>query len=165
MKKALIQFTMIIPLVFLLCFTFSCQKQAEEAKPGVDIEAEKQAIRELIQEWFEAENRKDLEATVRACADDIIAQLPNMPQAEGREAMRNFYTEFFKMLVSIEGGSTKVVVSAAGDMAYDFGWGQMVLEGPEGRIEDKTKYLAVWKKINGEWKCVAISSSSDKPAK
>ena len=37
MKKLL----MILPLVFLLCFTFSCQKQAEEVaeEPAVDIEA------------------------------------------------------------------------------------------------------------------------------
>jgi hypothetical protein len=47
-------------------------------------------------------------------------------------------------------------------MAWDYGWNRAVYEGS---IEDEGKYLAVWKKINGEWKSVAISFSSDKPAK
>jgi len=35
MKKSLLQITMIIPLVILLCFTFSCQKQGEEVAEEV----------------------------------------------------------------------------------------------------------------------------------
>ena len=35
---------MVLPLVFLLCFTFSCQKAEEVAEePVVDVEAEKAA--------------------------------------------------------------------------------------------------------------------------
>jgi len=42
MRKLLI----FIPLVLLLCFTFSCQKSEEVAEePVVDVEAEKEAIR------------------------------------------------------------------------------------------------------------------------
>ena len=46
MKKLL----MIIPLVFLLCLTFSCQKQAEEVaeEPVVDVEAEKANIQSVF---------------------------------------------------------------------------------------------------------------------
>ena len=42
---------MVIPLVLLLCFTFSCQKAEEVAEEAaVDIEAEKQAVAD----WFQA---------------------------------------------------------------------------------------------------------------
>jgi hypothetical protein len=40
----------------------------------------------------------------------------------------------------------------------------MVLNGPDGDLLDVGKYLAVWKKIDGEWYIVALSYSSDAPA-
>jgi hypothetical protein len=50
-------------------------------------------------------------------------------------------------------------------MAWNYTWNRAVYESPEGHIEDEGKALSVWQKINGEWKVVAISYSSDKPAK
>jgi ketosteroid isomerase-like protein len=70
MKKLL----MILPLVFLLCFTFSCQKQgeevAEEAVPVVDIEAEKAAVRTLIDDFVIAWETEDLELFSKIIAHD-----------------------------------------------------------------------------------------------
>jgi ketosteroid isomerase-like protein len=155
---------MILPMVFLFCLTFGCQKGEEVAEePAVDIEAEKQVILQLDQQWIEAENRKDLEATMSNAAEGIICQPPNMPQFEGLAALRNFYTELFKILVSIEAGTTDVIVSKSGDMAWQYGWNRNVLEGPEGPIEGEWKYLGVWQKIDGKWKAVAISFSGNKP--
>ena len=132
----------------------------------IDIEAEKQAISDKIKTAFEVEKQKDVDVIMGLgyFAEDVIAQCPNMPQLKGLEAMRNWYTEFFKILDSIEGGSTEIIISEAGDMALDYGWNRTVYKGPDGPIEDEGKYLEVFKKINGEWKCVAISFSSDKPA-
>ena len=137
----------------------SCQEK-------IDIEAEKQVIRDMINTAFEVENQKDVDAMMGLgyFAEDVIGQAPNMPQVKGLEAMRSFYTEFFKILVSIEGGSTEIIMSETGDMAWDYGWNRAVYKGPDGPIEDEGKYLEIFKKINGEWKCVAISFSSDTPA-
>ncbi len=41
---------------------------------------------------------------------------------------------------------------------------RVIVKGPEGTIEDEQKYLAVYKKIEGKWKCTALSASSDKPS-
>ena len=144
--------------IILLAIT-SCQE-------SIDIESEKQAIRDMVKTAFEVENQKDVDAIMELgyFAEDVIAQGPNMPQINGLEAIRNFYTEFFKILDSIEGGSTEIIISEAGDMAWDYGWNRAVYKGPDGPIKDEGKYLEVWKKINGEWKVVAISFSSDKPA-
>jgi hypothetical protein len=86
-----------------------------------------------------------------------------MPLIKGLEAPRNFYTEFFKILDSNERGSTEIIISEVGDMAWDYGWNRTVYKGPNGPIENEWKYLRVYKKINGNWKFVAISFSSDKP--
>ena len=52
MKKLLL----ILPLVFLLCFTFSCQQYLEEVaeEPVVDVEAEKANIRTVLDQYAEA---------------------------------------------------------------------------------------------------------------
>jgi len=58
MKKLL----MVIPLVFLLCFTFSCQKGEEVAeKPVVDVEAEKEAVAERFQALVDTALEGDIE--------------------------------------------------------------------------------------------------------
>ncbi len=132
-------------------------------RESFDVEAEKEAIRDLVATTFEAEQQKDMSAVLNYFSEDAVVQLPNMTRIQGVEALKEFYYEFFKYLVSIEGESIEVNISEAGDMAWDYGWNRSVVNGPDGPVEDKGKYLGIYKKINDEWKCVAISSSSDKP--
>ena len=131
----------------------------------IDIEADKQVIKDKIKTVFELEQQKDVDALMEFgfFAEDVIVQGPNMPQIKGLEAIRNLYTELFKILVSVEGGSTEIIISEAGDMAWAYGWYRTVYKGPDGPIGDEGKYLEVFKKINSEWKCVAMCFSSDKP--
>ena len=131
----------------------------------IDIDAEKKAIKELVKNAFEVEKHKDVDEIMALdyFTEDTVAHGPNMPQIKGLEALRNFYTEFFKILETIDGGSTEIIMSESGDMACDYGWNRTVYKGPDGLFEDEGKYLQVMKKINGKWKCVAISFSSDKP--
>ncbi len=55
MKKSLFQFITIIPLVLLLCLSFSCQKQGEKAETEVgalsdeDVAAIKTTLDSLVQ--------------------------------------------------------------------------------------------------------------------
>ena len=129
----------------------------------VDVEAEKQILARLGQEWWAAWNRKDIDAEMQLIADDIVVQPANMPQFIGKGAYREFMREYYKTLVSTSGKSTRIEVSSSGDMAYDVGTMKVIMEGPEGRFEDDQKYLAVYKKIDRKWKCTALSASSDKP--
>ena len=87
---------------------------------------------------------------------DIVIQVPNLPQLKGLETACNFYTEFFKILVSIEGGPAEIIISESGDMAWEYGWNRAVYEGPDGPIEDEGKYLEVWKKIDGKWEIADV---------
>jgi predicted ester cyclase len=50
MKKSLLQFTMIIPVILLLCFTFSCQQQVEE---GITEEEAKALSESTLEIWNE----------------------------------------------------------------------------------------------------------------
>jgi ketosteroid isomerase-like protein len=132
----------------------------------IDIEAEKKTIRKMVKNAFEVENHKNVDEIMDLgyYSEDCIAQIPNMPIVKGLEGARDFYKEYFKILESIEGGSIEIFISEAGDMAWDYGWNRTVLKGPNGTILDEGKYLEIFQKIDGKWKCVAISASSDKPA-
>ncbi|MBA7669903.1 hypothetical protein ES703_78041 [subsurface metagenome] len=50
MKKSLLQITMIIPIILLLCFTFSCQQQVEE---GITEEEAKSFMDAVLDIWNE----------------------------------------------------------------------------------------------------------------
>lgn len=67
------------------------------------------------------------------------------------------------MLISINGKPTQIEVASSGDLAYDLGNSTATMNGPNGPYEDKQKYLIIWKKIDGKWKAVAGSFSSDLP--
>lgn len=127
----------------------------------VDIEAEKKALREIIDMAFKAEDKKDMETLLDFFADDVIVQGPGMPQFKGLKALREFYEGFFKTLVTIKGESTYLEISSSGDMAWDVGYNKAEYKGPEGNFKDQGKYFASYKKVNGKWKCAAIAFSSD----
>jgi len=89
MKKSFLQFTMIIPLVILLCFTFGCQ--AYEEKPAVDIEADVAAIESLTNQVMNAWNEGDLDAFMATVAEDAVYMPPGEPVLIGKESIRNWY--------------------------------------------------------------------------
>ena len=89
---------MVIPLVFLLCITFGCQKGEEVAEePVVDVEAEKETIRKLTNNWFADELRRDMEARLSYFAPDAVAQPEGAPTIVGIAAIRAAYEELFKL--------------------------------------------------------------------
>jgi len=129
----------------------------------VDIEAEKKKIWESNQEWYRLENDKKVdEIFERFIDDDIIFQVPGMPQFVGKEAVYSFMKEFIEnVLVSVDGKPTSLEVAESGELAYDLGNSTAKVMGPDGPVDDKQKYLIVWKKIDGKWKAIAGSFSSD----
>ncbi len=140
-----------------------CRKTRKDEEMTVDVEAEKKILAQLAQDWYAAESRKDVEAEMAFLSDDIIFQPHNTHQLIGKKAVRKFISEFHKVLVSVSGSPTRIEVSSSGDFAYDIGRGKAVIMGPEGAFEHDEKYLIVWRKIDGKWKCVAWSFNSDKP--
>jgi ketosteroid isomerase-like protein len=157
---------MVLPLVFLLCFTLSCQQGEEVAEePVVDVEADIEAIRAEIQARSKAlvaaEEVFDWETAVTFFASDVVVQPANAPQIQGREAQLELYRTFPKM-IEFEGTTTAIIPAEGGDMAYEYGVNRFIFETPDGPLEDYGKYLVVWTKIDGEWFVAAFSLSGNK---
>jgi len=134
--------------------------------PQVDIAAETEAVRARSEGIASAEAAFDVAAALTFWAEDAIAQGAGMPQIQGKQAIGDLYRQYFEggQLKEFSGTTSYLQVSAAGDLAYEYGVNRFVLAGPEGDLVDMGKYLAVWKKIDGEWFVAALSFTSDAPA-
>ena len=88
MKKSLLQITMIIPLALLLCFAISCQQQAKEAEPVVDVEADIAAVKEMLNQYAIGGNTGDFDLWISLWADDGVQMPPDTPVRIGKEQIR-----------------------------------------------------------------------------
>lgn len=134
--------------------------------PQVDIATELEAVRARSQGVAAAEAAQDVAAALAFWADNAVVQPAGAPQLQGKAALGDLYHQFFEggQLKEFAGTTSHIEVSAAGDLAYEYGVNRMILAGPDGDLLDMGKYLVVWKKIDGEWFAVALSFTSDTPA-
>jgi len=65
---------------------------------------------------------------------------------------------------SFESTTTHLEMSESGDVAWEYGVNRIVYTSPDGALLDLQKYLATWRKIDGEWYVAAVSFSSDAAA-
>jgi uncharacterized protein (TIGR02246 family) len=107
---------MVLPLVFLLCFTFSCQYGEEVAEePVVDVEADVEAIKGLGQVVMKAFSEEDLDSYIELLVDDAVWMPPDAVTIIGKEKIRNHYN--FE-LYSFKAAITVDEVQVLGDWAF-----------------------------------------------
>ena len=147
----------VLPAVLLL----ACNSAPET--PAVDTAAEAALITARSDSVVMAENAKDADRALAYYLDDAVVQLGNTPQVQGKAAMKDLYNQFFPVLKELDGTTTKVVVSSAGDMAWEQGVNKITMTTPGGDVVSMGKYLAIWQKNNGVWMLSAIAVSDDAP--
>jgi uncharacterized protein (TIGR02246 family) len=169
MKKLL----MILPLVFLLCMTFSCQEQVKEVaeEPAVDVtadvEADVEAIKGILAEWVEAFNASETERLVDLYfAEDAMGMYENIPIIEGKDALlANMKREREAYDAHCESSVVKDV-RVCGDMAVvrgnDTGTGTPKDGGETFRYD--SKWVAVFERqADGKWKVIWEIGNSNLP--
>ena len=148
---------MVLPLVFLLCFTFSCQQDEEVAEePVVDVEAEIEAIKRFNDEWDAAMNAGDIEKLVSFFTDNAVNIPPNEPALIGKEAIREWFQQDFDQFTMEEDG-TVVDVQVAGDLAFTRGTWTIIRTPKAGgeSLESKGCWVTIYRKqTDGTWKCI-----------
>lgn len=122
-------------------------------------------IRDLIPQWLDAVRRKDAAAIAQFYAPSGRFMVPNAPIAEGREAIAGMWGHLLSLPgVSLTFGPTFIEASSTGDLAYEIGTYQLSFEKGGQRVDDRGKYVVVWKRIDGAWKAAADILNSDLPA-
>jgi ketosteroid isomerase-like protein len=153
---------MIIPLVFVCCFTFGCQQQGEEVA-SVDVEADIQAIKDSVTGIEAADNADDLDSYISYQADDIVRIPPNEPAAIGKEAVRIAAQQLFDEY-TLQGTDVveKVEISGGLAVAYiPFSVTATPKEGGEPLEINGNKIYVFKKQSDGLWKRIYAMWSNE----
>ena len=144
--------------LFTTLTTVSCCIAVFGCTTKVDLEAERDTILRIDKEWSSvtAEGR-DLDRIVSYWADDAVVFPPGFSAVVGKEEIRQYVAESFKIPgFSIGWEAIEVTVSPAGDFAYITGKNHFTVNDSEGKpVTSYGKVVTVWRKgIDGDWKCV-----------
>ena len=157
---------MVIPLVFLLCFTFGCQKAEEVAEePVVDIAAETEAIKAVINQFSSAHNSGNLDSILDTHSEDVIFMPPNDETIYGKDAARErFAPQFEHFVFKIVSSIDEVEVS--GDLSFvRYSYSLQITPKAEGeKMEYDGKVIFILKReSDGSWKITHYIGNSNAP--
>ncbi len=126
---------------------------------------DEETLRALDLAWSDAASRKDLDAIVSYMSDDGETLAPNEPAARDKAAIRASWGNLLSLPnVTIGWQPLRVGVAASGDFGYTSGSYTLTFTDPAGKtVTDRGKYLEVWKKVDGKWKCISDAFNSDIP--
>jgi ketosteroid isomerase-like protein len=163
MKKLLL----VIPLVFLFCFAFSCRR-GEEATGELSIkplsEDDIVAITALGPAIDKAAIEGDWNALVLMFTEDVLLMTPNCPAIEGRSS---FLTWVDSLGIKISEHRVEFnEINGYGDIAYGIAsyFITIRIEGAEDPIKDEGKILAILlKQPDDSWLIAVWSWNSDLP--
>lgn len=138
---------------------------ASSAKPAPNRAADNAELRAADMAWSEAAAKKDVDAVVGFMTDDGSTLPPNEPIQKGKEAIKKGWTALLGLKdLNISWTPVVVHVAESGDIGYTSGTWRMTFTDPKkGPLMDEGKYLEVWKKVDGKWKCEFDSYNSDLP--
>lgn len=153
MKKILT----VIPLVFLLCFSFGCQPSQKIAeKAAADFSADIEANKNLVEAWDEAYNAGNIEGLLALYTDDAVKIPPNEPPYVGREAIRAHFQQAFDQFIE-ETDSVVVDAKIGADLAFVRGTWKDILTPKAGgeALNLNGSFVAInQKQADGSWKTI-----------
>ncbi len=154
----------VIPLVILLCFTFGCQQGEEVAEePAVDVEADKEAIKKITDDFNAALNAGDIDKLVSLFTDDAVRIPPNEPALIGKEAIRGLFQQQLDQF-TVQNEGVIVDLKVSGDLAFFRGsWTSINTpkDGGEPLNYNGSYVSVIQKQPDGSWKTICNSWSNE----
>jgi uncharacterized protein (TIGR02246 family) len=128
-----------------------------------DPAAELAALLARSQEAAAADAAGDARRLAHLFADDAVVQLAGAPQFHGRNVLRAYFEERFDAGLQQEPIEFRAYleVAGSGDLAYEYGQQHALPAGDATAALGRGKYLAVWRKIDGDWYIAALSFTGD----
>jgi uncharacterized protein (TIGR02246 family) len=141
----------------------SCGASNQPAAQPDNRASDEASIRAIDADWVKAAAAKDVQQITSYYADSASLFAPGVPLAAGKDAIQKAWAG----MLAIPGFSltftpTKIEVSRAGDLAYEFGDYQMTTNDKKGKPQVvKAKYITVWgKQPDGGWKVLVDSPTT-----
>jgi uncharacterized protein (TIGR02246 family) len=154
-----------VPVFLAVVLAAGCAQPAPAPPPGPDLAAAEQAVRDMDARWLKAEQARDAATASSSLASDGIAYRDHVDPLKGPAAFQAYlekeYAENPKAQISWTTDNVQVV--ATGDLAIQTGSYNLTGLGPKGDIEDKGRFVTVWKKVGNDWKVAHDISVSTMP--
>jgi len=158
---------LVIPLVILLCFTFSCQQGeevAEEARIVGLSDEDVAAIKTAHDAYIQAVLADGFEATIDFYTEDTILMAKG-PMIQGREALKKSFEAFSKASPTVTAFNlTLLEIDGRDDLAFVRGTVSMTMvgEGIPEPIQYTGKFLEILRKQgDGSWLIARDIRTSD----
>lgn len=100
--------------------------------------------------WEAAWNAGDAAAVAAVYAEDAVVLPPGSEPVEGRAAIQAFWQAAMDADPGVTTDIETVEADVMGDVAIERG--TYVDTGPDGGHRDHGKFLAIWTRVDGEWK-------------
>jgi uncharacterized protein (TIGR02246 family) len=135
------------------------------AAPAVDIAAEEAAVRALSAQWLALDGKRDAAGIARLFADDARLVWAGQEPVVGPREIQEFLAGEFGANPQQKSVWTtdRIMLSAAGDMAVEYGHYANTATGMDGSGSDRGNYVTVYEKSGGTWKVKADASASAMP--
>lgn len=157
MKRVL--FTLAITV--FLCFTISCQQSEEIAsKPKAEVQADIEAIKDIITGLEAAVNAGDVDKIMSSYAKDAIRIPPNEPAAIGKEAIQSRNRQELDEITAQDVYTIKDI-KVSGDLAIaHYKWSSTItFKGSNKKVYPHGNYIVglerqsdgLWKRIYNIW--------------
>jgi uncharacterized protein (TIGR02246 family) len=135
--------------------------------PKVDLVAEAEAIRNIEDQWVAANKAKDINKVISIFASDAVTLEPNKPITIGTEAIKKSWELWFSDTTYLHNTIIYTIdnieVSTSGDLGYARGSTHYSIKTPNGTVKYDDKFVDIYKKIDGEWKCIVGIWNIDNP--
>jgi uncharacterized protein (TIGR02246 family) len=149
----------------LIVLAAACTAPAPAPPPAPDLAAAEAAIRAADARWLKAAQAHDAAAEAAVYATDGVAYRAHHEPMVGPAAFQAYsekeYAENPKLAVNWT--TTSLVVAASGDLAVQTGTVHVTGLGPKGVGEDRSRFVTVWKRVNGDWKVAHDIGSTTMP--
>lgn len=130
----------------------------------MNAEREKDRISSRTRDWFAVEAQRDMEASLSFMTPDVIIHTEGAQAIIGLDAARALYEEFFKIpFIDLEFLPREIEIAESGELAYDTGPFNFVFKGDDGPMKTPAKSLLIWRRMDGEWKSVALAFTGSTP--
>src|SRR4030042_5396005 len=135
--------------------------------PKVDTVAEAEAIRNIENQWTVALQNKDIDKVMSLYSPEGVVMKPNNSIYVGLQSIRKQVESDFAdttMLWNTTSTTIDIIeMSASGEIAYARGINRGKMKTLTGIVENSDKWIDIYKKIDGEWKCIVSIWNTDNP--
>lgn len=147
----------VIPLIFLLFVASGCeQSERVVVEPKANVEADIQAIKDIISELNAGVNAGDSDRYLPFCADDIVVIYPNEPAYVGKEANRSRDQQTFDDMILNDVYTVKDVKVSNNLAVAHFTWSTTVQFKENGKSDetDGNWIMVFERQPDSTWKAI-----------